>query len=87
MGNFTSLREVVEYKNNAVPENTDVPVSQLAESFVPLNLSESEIDALVTFLETALYDEFLLRYEPESLISGQCFPNNDAQSRIDLGCD
>lgn len=84
---FRSLRDVVAYKNQAEPENPDVPRSQLAEDFVPLGLTESEIDALTAFLESALYDPELLRYQPESLPTGLCFPNNDARSRQELGCD
>ncbi|MEO0404568.1 MAG: cytochrome c peroxidase [Bacteroidota bacterium] len=42
-GNFNSVREVVEYKNEAVPENESVPAVQLSELFVPLNLTEQEI--------------------------------------------
>lgn len=84
---FYDLQAVVEYKNNAQKENLRVPDSQLAEEFVPLNLSKREIQQLVAFLEDALNDKDLFRYAPESLPSGLCFPNNDEQSRIDLGCE
>jgi len=85
-GNFTTLRELIEYKNAAISQNTDVPVSQLADEFVPLGLSDEEINYLVAFLEKALDDPNLLRFEPVELPSGNCLPNNDAQSKIDLGC-
>jgi cytochrome c peroxidase len=38
-------------------------------------------------LENGLYDPDLERYAPAYILSGNCFPNNDSQSRIDLGCD
>jgi cytochrome c peroxidase len=53
---------------------------------VPQNLSEKEIEDLVAFLKNGLYDPDLIRYQPESIPSGQCFPNNDPVSREDLGC-
>lgn len=84
---FTSIREVVEYKNNAVPENAAVPVGQLASEFVPLGLSEYEIDAITAFLSTGLNDKNLKRYAPTRLPSGNCPIVNDTQSRYDLGCD
>jgi cytochrome c peroxidase len=83
---FASVREVVEYKNAAVPQNPHVPASQLAARFVPLGLSPEEIDDLVVFLEEALYDPDLDRYEPAALPSGNCFPSNDPQAQLDLGC-
>ena len=82
-----SIREMVEYFNNGVAENTNVPTIQLAQEFIPLNLTNEEITQITTFLETALYDDNLRRYEPESLPTGNCFPNNDPLSRNDLGCD
>lgn len=84
---FRSLRDVVEYKNLAIPENPDVPPGRLAEAFHPLGLTESEAEAITAFMENALYDPNLKRYEPASILSGLCFPNNDRQSRIDLGCE
>ena len=86
-GSFASIREVVEYKNNAQKENTEVPLSALSPLFAPLDLTESEIDDIVAFLETGLYDNNLARYAPDELPSGNCFPNADEQSSIDMGCD
>jgi len=83
---FSSLYDVVKYKINGIPQNADVPVSQLANQFRPITMNEEEITKLVDFLENALYDPNLDRYTPTSLPSGFCFPNNDALSRIDLGC-
>jgi cytochrome c peroxidase len=83
---FGTLRDVVQYKNAAVPENPIVPPAQLASGFVPLGLTDAEIDDLVAFLEEALYDADLERYVPNRVPSGNCFPTNDAQSQIDLGC-
>ena len=62
-------------------------VAVLSEQFVPLNLTELEIDLLTSFVENALYDPELTRYIPESLPSGNCFPNADYQSVMDMGCN
>ncbi len=86
-GTFNSVREVIEYKNTAVAENTEVPSSQIASEFTPLGLSEEEIGELTDFVENGLYDPNLTRYVPSALPSGQCFPNNDPQSKLDLGCN
>jgi len=56
----------------------------LAAQFTPLGLNDDEIILLTDFIENALYDGDLLRYVPSSLPSGNCFPNNDALSRVDL---
>lgn len=84
---FATVREVIEYKNAAVAENAIVPAGQLASEFQPLALSSHEIDDLVVFIEDALYDPRLLRYVPQRLPSGNCFPANDEQARLDLGCE
>lgn len=83
---FQTVREVVQYKNKAVPENAGVDVGQLPAGFVPLNLSRSEVQDLTAFLETGLRDPNLRRFEPKTIPSGQCFPNNDTETRIDRGC-
>jgi cytochrome c peroxidase len=82
----TSLREVVQYFNEGVPENPAVPAAQITSLLRPLNLTPGEIDDLVKFLEHGLYDPDLERYAPHRTMSGNCFPNNDAESRLDLGC-
>lgn len=86
-GTFTSVREVIEYKNKAISENSEVALSKLSPFFVPLDLSDTEIELLTIFIEEALYDNNLSRYVPESLPTGNCFPNADPQSSSDLGCD
>ena len=86
-GTFQSIEDVVRYKNEAIGQNQDVPINKLSELFVPLNLSETQIDLLTAFLELALYDNNLQRYSPDSLPTGNCFPNADTQSSIDLGCN
>lgn len=85
-GSFTSVREVVEYKNEGVAQK-DASTSNLDYRFVPLNLSSSQIDDLVEFIEVSLRDPDLIRYEPTSLPSGLCVINNDETSRSELGCD
>ncbi|MCB0685659.1 MAG: cytochrome-c peroxidase [Saprospiraceae bacterium] len=86
-GNFHSVKEVIQYKNQAVAQNGRVPQSQIADDFVPLGLTDEEIDQLTRFVENALYDANLDRYNPSSLPSGFCFPVNDSFSKNDLGCN
>lgn len=82
----TSLRQVVEYFNNGVPENPNVPANQVSALLRPLNLTNEEMDDLVEFLENGLFDPNLERYQPENTMSNFCFPNNDPLSRIEMGC-
>ena len=82
-----SLDELIDYKNLAQTENPRVAQEILSEKFVPLNLSDDEKKYLKAFLEKSLRDPNLVRYKPSFVKSGFCFPNNDAQSRIDLGCN
>jgi cytochrome c peroxidase len=83
---FTSVEDVIRYKNKAIPENTEVPVSQLANEFHPLNLTKTEIEAISAFIEYGLYDRNLERYVPGSIPSGYCFPNGDYRSSQEFGC-
>lgn len=83
---FTSVDQVIRYINAGVQQNSNVPASQLAKEFVPLNLSEDEITKLVKFVEVGLYDPNLIRFTPAAVPSGNCIPNNDIQSKIDRGC-
>ena len=85
-GSFKNVREVIEYKNNAIPQNEHVPERQLAEAFVPLGLNDDEINDLVAFIEMGLNDPELNRYVPEELPSGLCLVVNDSLSRGELGC-
>lgn len=83
---FSSIREVVEYKNEGIPQNPMVDAGHIAPEFTPLFLTQQEVDDLVAFLENGLNDPHLERYVPAELPSGMCFPNADAQSMIDHGC-
>lgn len=65
---FTSIKAVIEYKNEAVPQNADAMLN-LDHRFVPLNLTTREINELTTFLTTGLHDPNLSRYLPEQLPS------------------
>jgi len=82
----TTLTEVVEYFNDAIPENANVPTEQIARQFRPLELTPQQVSDLTAFLETGLRDSNLERYVPEQVLSGYCFPNNDVFSQLDLGC-
>ena len=84
---FTSIREVIIYKNEGIKENGKVPGFQLARQFQPLNLTDAEIEVLTDFIENGLYDPNLMRYQPDYVISGNCIPVNDVQGKIDLGCN
>lgn len=86
-GSLQTIKDVVEYKNNAIAENNNVPQNKISNLFEPLGLTESEIDQLTVFLEVSLYDDNLQRYVPTSLPSGNCFPNADTTSSADLGCN
>ncbi len=85
-GSFQSVREVIQYKNNALPENEGLEADQLAPEFTSLNLSRTEIQDLTAFLEHGLRDPNLRKFEPDAVPSGQCFPNNDQETRVDRGC-
>ncbi len=84
-GTFRSMREIVEYYNDAIPD-IDIPADKIPSRFRPLDLTEQEIDDLVVFLTVSLYDPDLDRYSVTELPSGNCTPANDLQARADLGC-
>lgn len=84
---FRDIRDVVAYKNAGVKENGNVPDEYLAQNFQPLGLTDEEVTDIALFIQYGLNDPNLLRYQPLSIRSGNCFPNNDPQSREDLGCD
>lgn len=81
-----TLREVVEYFNDGIAENPRVEKHRIDGLFKPLFLTDTEVNDLTEFLANGLYDPNLVRYKPSSVYSGNCFPNNDTQSQIDLGC-
>ncbi len=82
-----SLEEVVEYFDLAIPENPDVPDSQIASEFKPLHLTDQEKADLVSFLRFSLQDPSVERYMPAALPSGNCYPNADDLSKRDIGCE
>lgn len=84
---FTDLESVVRYKNLGKKENSGVPGGLLSEHFRPLRLNRTEIEAITAFLENALYDPNLERYEPDYVLSNSCIPNNDPVSKVDLNCN
>lgn len=86
-GSFTSVRDVIAYKNEASKENAEVAPSELSGKFTPLNLTEEEIDFLTVFIEISLSDKNLNRYVPSTLPTGLCFPNADPTSREDMHCN
>ncbi len=82
-----SLEEVVEYFDQAIPENPDVPAEQIATNFQPLNLTDKQKEDLVAFLKFGLQDPNVESFMPSALPSGNCFPNADPQSRREIGCE
>ena len=81
-----TLEQVVDYKISAQSENPNIPNSLLSEKFRPIDLTEGERDALLQFLLKSLRDPNLVRFKPDAVPSGNCFPNNDYDSQVDLGC-
>ncbi len=86
-GNFSNVREVIEYKNKAISQNIKVPQKQISNLFVELKLTVKEINALTDFIENALHDPDLKRYQPTYVPSGFCFPNNDKLSKEQMNCN
>jgi cytochrome c peroxidase len=77
---------VIRYKNGSTLQDQNAS-SNIADEMGSIQLTEEEVSDLVYFLENSLYDAELLRYIPDAVKSGNCFPNADGQSRIDLGCN
>lgn len=82
----TSIRDVVKYFNDGIPENTRVPSDRVDSFIKPLGLSPDEVNDLTDFIENALHDPDLVRYKPSEVLSGNCIPNNDFASKMDMGC-
>lgn len=82
-----TLDEVLDYKIAAQSENPAVAQRLISDKFLPLTLTDEERSDLYAFLAKSLRDPDLERYQPEEVLSGFCFPNNDNQSTIDLGCN
>ena len=81
---FRSIREVVDYKLAGSPQ---IDNTNLDRRFIPIELTEKERETLILFLEGALHDNALFRYSTEYVPSKLCPLNNDALSKLDLGCD
>jgi len=68
---FSSVREVLNYKNRAVSQVAHIDAA-LDQRFTPLGLTRKEIDDLEAFISNALYDPDLMRYQPTAVPSGEC---------------
>lgn len=68
---FRSIREVIEYKNRAIPQSAAAR-GNLDSRFIPLGLTSDELSDLELFLTVSLYDPDLNRYQPENVPSGEC---------------
>ncbi|WP_216595224.1 cytochrome-c peroxidase [Cylindrospermum stagnale] len=85
---FKTIREIVEYFNQAEPQKQEAKYSgSLSVWFKPLHLTVDQVDDITSFLEVGLRDPNLTRYLPKIIPSGLCFPNNDPESRKQLNCD
>ncbi|MEM7262584.1 MAG: hypothetical protein AAF488_11385, partial [Planctomycetota bacterium] len=74
-GDFNTLKEVVEYFNNGIPNNElAASAGNLDPLFIDphgdgtpgLGLSEADVDALVDFLANGLYDRAFVHFDPDS---------------------
>ncbi len=74
-GAFTSVKDVVRYFNDGVPQDAEAGAAPtLTARFTNprgpgargLGLSKAQIDDLTDFLENALYDPAFVRYDPQS---------------------
>ena len=83
---FTSIKDVITYKNQAQPEKN---IDNISPLFIPLELTENEVDLLVEFIEQGLHDPTINDYQPGrgDIRSGNCIPNNDELSKVELGCN
>lgn len=81
-----TLEQVIDYKIAAQSENPNIPNSLLSDKFKPIDITEKERKALLQFLLKSLRDPNLKRFKPDAVPSGNCFPNNDYDSQVDLGC-
>ena len=84
---YTDLKDLVQYFNEAIPENLNIPAEQISPLFIPRELNDEEVEQLTLFISKSLRDPSLERYYPSEVLSGNCFPNADFQSRMDLGCN
>ncbi|MGB1049517.1 MAG: cytochrome-c peroxidase [Rhodothermales bacterium] len=82
---FRTMREIVDYYVEGVPA-ISLPPDRFPDQFRRLDLTEQEIEDLIVFLETALRDPDLERYQPTSVPSGACIPANDPLARHQLAC-
>ena len=85
-GTFYTLAEVIQYKVDGEPAKAEAE-NYLSHDFQPLELTAQQQHDLLDFLQDGLHDPHLDRYVPNSVLSGNCFPNSDPQSSVDLGCD
>lgn len=81
-----TLEQVIDYKISATSENPNVDNSVLSDKFKPIDITEEERAALLSFLVNSLRDPNLVRFKPTMVLSGNCIPNNDYDSQVDLGC-
>ena len=85
-GTFYDLTDVIRYKLTGEAAKAEA-ASFLSDDFQPVELTEQQERDLYDFLSDGLYDASLHRYVPNEVLSGNCFPNSDPQSSIDLGCN
>ena len=84
-GTFYNLKDVISYKVDGECAKPEAQ-SFLSADYQAVELTEKQEQDLFMFLADGLYDASLDRYVPGSIPSGNCFPNADPQSSVDLGC-
>ncbi len=84
---FKSIEDVVDYKNEGVSENANVPQDQVSHQFLKIGLTDEEKANLAYFIKYALYDETVKDRKANYILSDFCFPNNDQESKDLLGCE
>jgi cytochrome c peroxidase len=83
---FHTVKDVIKYKNAGIPQNPAVPLASISKDFVPLGLTDQEINDLTDFVENALDDYEMYRHASLVVPSRLCIPNNDPISILDRGC-
>ena len=82
-----TLEEVIDYKIIARSENINVPQERISSKFGTISITPEEKADLISFIREGLRDPDLLRFKPEYILSGSCFPNADELSIYELGCN
>lgn len=81
---FESVREVVDYFNAGRADNPRTVDGALA--LTTMDMTPSDCAAIAAFIEDALHDSELHRFQPDAVPSDLCGINGDSESLLDLEC-